>query len=196
MSNIELIRFGMNSAMKMLLKNNVRSKASRGLFYRSLRAIHLSLNKINSESEWHSVMRRREAIQLLSEISKSLADVHFTCVSLTPSARSNEEFELRINAFLGVKSLKKVQSIVNKHGLILKGDKGSLLIYAAETRLVETQRRYEVVRTQSADGEIHFILNGPKFNDADNISTLNETEIREIMKNEAQKPLHLTREYE
>jgi len=186
----------MNSAMNMLLKNNVRSKASRGLFYRSLRAIHLSLNKINSESEWHSVMRRREAIRLLSEISKSLAEVHVTCVSLTLRDRSNEEFELRINAFLDVKSLKKVQSIVNKRRLTLKEDKGSLLIYATETKPIETQRRYEVVRTQSTDGEIHFILNGPKFNDADNRSTLNQTQIREIMKNEAQKPLHLTREYE
>jgi hypothetical protein len=89
-----------------------------------------------------------------------------------------------------------VQSLVNEHGLILKEDKGSLLIYAPETKLIETQR-YEIVSTQSADGEIHLILNGRKFNDAsNNRRLLNETQIREIMKNEAQKPLRLIREYE
>jgi len=144
-----------------------------------------------------SVMRRREAIRLFSEIYESIPDVYITCVSLTPSARSDEEFELRINASLDVKSLKNVQFIVNRHGMILREDKGSLLIYASETKPVEMQKRYEIVRTQSADGEIHFILNGFKFNDvSSNRSTLNETEIREIMKNEAQKPLRLIREYE
>jgi hypothetical protein len=141
-------------------------------------------------------MQRREAIRLFSEICKSIPDAYITYTSLAPSARSNEEFELRINASLDVKSLKNVQSLVNKHGLILKKDKGSLLIYSSETKTIETQRRYEIVRIQSSDGEIHFILNGLKFNDADNRSTLNETQIREIMKNEAQKPLHLIREYE
>jgi hypothetical protein len=142
-------------------------------------------------------MRRREAIRFLSEIYKRIPDAHITWVSLTPSARYNEEFELRINASLDVKSLKNVQSLVNKHGMILKEDKGSLLIYSSETKPIEMQKRYEFVRTQSADGEIHFILNGFKFNDTScSRSTLNETQIREIMKNEAQKPLRLIREYE
>jgi hypothetical protein len=142
-------------------------------------------------------MRRREAVRLFSEIYKSIPDAYITCVSLTPRARSNEEFELRINASLDAKSLKKVQFLVNKHGLILKEDERSLLIYSSETKPIKTQKRYEIVRTQSADGEIHFILNGFKFNDASyNRSTLNETQIREIMKNEAQKPLRLIREYE
>jgi len=141
-------------------------------------------------------MRRREAVRLFSEIYKSIPTAYITCASLTPRARSNEEFELRINVSLDAESLKKVQSLVNKHGLILKEDKGTLLVYAPETKTVETQKRYEVVRTQSVDGEIHFILNGFKFNDSNNRSTLNEAEIKEIMKNEAQKPLHLIREYE
>jgi hypothetical protein len=141
-------------------------------------------------------MRRREAVSLFSEIYKSIPDAYITWASLTPRARSNEEFELRINASLDVENLKKVQSLVNERGLILKEDKGSLLIYGPETKPVETQKRYEIVRTQSADGEIHLILNGFKFNGSDKRSTLNQTEIREIMKNEAQKPLHLIREYE
>ena len=142
-----------------------------------------------------SVMRRREAIRLFADICKCVPDAYMTCVSLTPRARSSEEFELRINASLDVKSLKNVQSLVNKHGMILKQDKESLLIYAPEAKPVEVQKRYEIVRTESADGEIHLILNGSKFNDAfNNRSTLNETQIREIMKNEAQKPLHLTRQ--
>jgi hypothetical protein len=58
-------------------------------------------------------------------------------------------------------------------------------------------KRFDVVRAQSADGEIHLILTEIKLNDAlNNTSDLNETEIREIMKKEAQKPLHLIREYE
>ena len=58
-------------------------------------------------------------------------------------------------------------------------------------------KRFEMVRTQSSDGEIHLILTDLKLNDAsNNTSDLNETEIREIMKKEAQKPLHLLREYE
>jgi len=142
-------------------------------------------------------MRRREAVRLFSEIYKSIPDAPVTWASLTPTARSSEEFELRINVSLDVKSIKKVQSLVNKRGLILKEDKGSLLIHAPETKSIQTQRRYEIVRTQSSDGEVHLILNELKFNDASgNRSALNEAQIREIMKNEAQKPLHLTREYE
>jgi hypothetical protein len=58
-------------------------------------------------------------------------------------------------------------------------------------------KRFGIVKTQSSDGEIHFILTELKLNDAlNNTSDLNETKIREIMKKEAQKPLHLIREYE
>ena len=56
-------------------------------------------------------------------------------------------------------------------------------------------KRFDVVKTQSSDGEIHLILTELKLNDAlSNTNDLNETEIREIMKKEAQKPLHLIRE--
>ena len=58
-------------------------------------------------------------------------------------------------------------------------------------------KRFDMVRTQSSDGEIHLILTELKLNDAlRNTSDFNETEIREIMKKEAQKPLHLKRKYE
>jgi len=142
-------------------------------------------------------MQRREAIRLFTKIYQSIPDAYITCVSLTPKAPSNKEFELRINVSLDVKSLKNVQSLVNNHGMILKENKGSLLIYASETKPAEMEKRYAIVRTQSEDGEIHFLLNGPKFDeDSNNTSTLNETEIREFMKNEAQKPLLLIRQYE
>ena len=142
-------------------------------------------------------MQRREAIRLFAEIYKSIPDAYISCVSLTPRARSDEEFQLRINASLDVKSLKNVQSLVNEHGMILKESQGSLLIYAPETKPVKMEKRYAIVRTRSEDGEIHFILNGHKFDeDSNNRSTLNETEIREFMKNEAQKPLLLIRQYE
>jgi hypothetical protein len=58
-------------------------------------------------------------------------------------------------------------------------------------------KRFDIVRTQSSDGEIHLILIELKLNDtSNNTSDSNRTEIREIMKKEAQKPLHLMREYE
>lgn len=58
-------------------------------------------------------------------------------------------------------------------------------------------KRYEIVRTQSSDGEIHLIFSELKLNDAsNNRSELDETQIRQIMKKEAQKPLRLIREYE
>jgi hypothetical protein len=142
-------------------------------------------------------MRRREAIRLFREVCGCIPEALISCSSLTPRVRSKEEFELRINASLDVKSLENVQSIVNKHGMILREDKGFLLICASEAKPIEMQKRYEIVRTQSSDGEVHLILNELKLNDASgNRSALNEAQIREIMKNEAQKPLHLTREYE
>jgi len=58
-------------------------------------------------------------------------------------------------------------------------------------------KRYDVVRTRSPDGEIHLIITDLKLNEAfSDESVLDETKIREMMKKEAQKPLHLIREYE
>ena len=58
-------------------------------------------------------------------------------------------------------------------------------------------KRFDMVRTQSSDGEIHLIITELKLNDAmNNADCLNEAKIREIMKKEAQKPLLLIREYE
>jgi hypothetical protein len=51
-------------------------------------------------------------------------------------------------------------------------------------------KRYKIVRTQSSNGEIHLILSELKLNNtSNNRSVLDETQIREIMKKEAQKPL-------
>jgi hypothetical protein len=58
-------------------------------------------------------------------------------------------------------------------------------------------KRYEILRTQSSDGEIHLILGELELNNSSkDRSELDETQIRKIMKDEAQKPLHLLREYE
>jgi hypothetical protein len=58
-------------------------------------------------------------------------------------------------------------------------------------------KRYEILRTQSSDGEIHLILSELELNNSSkDRSELDETQIRKIMKDEAQKPLHLLREYE
>jgi hypothetical protein len=166
-------------------------------FLHELESNSLKLKQRHIPNLSGSVMRRREAIRLFSEICGCIPEALISCASLTPSVRSNEEFELRINASLDVESLKNLQSLVNKHGMVLKEDKGSLLIYKSETKPTEMQKRYEIVRTQSSDGEIHLILNELRLNDAfNNRSELNETQIKEIMKNEAQKPLRLTREYE
>jgi hypothetical protein len=55
-------------------------------------------------------------------------------------------------------------------------------------------KKYEVLRTQSQDGEIHLILSELKLNDSSNSrSELDENQIRAIMKKEAQKPLRLMR---
>jgi hypothetical protein len=62
---------------------------------------------------------------------------------------------------------------------------------------MEMVKRYEILRTQSLDGEIHLILSELELSDASkNRSELDETQIRRIMKVEAQKPLLLLREYE
>lgn len=73
----------------------------------------------------------------------------------------------------------------------------SLILTSNSSSDEQMVKRFDVVRTQSSDGEIHLILTELKLNDAlNNTSDLNETKIREIMKKEAQKPLHLIREYE
>ena len=60
---------------------------------------------------------------------------------------------------------------------------------------MEMVKKYEVLRTQSPDGEIHLILSELVLCDASRKrSELDETQIRKIMKAEAQKPLHLMRE--
>ena len=84
-------------------------------------------------------MRRREAVRLFREIGKCIPGAFISSVSLTPSNRFKEEFELRINVSLDDKSLKNVQSLVEKHRMILKEDKGSLLIYASETKPIEME---------------------------------------------------------
>ena len=79
-------------------------------------------------------MRRGEAARLFSEICECIPDAFISKISLTPSNRSKEEFDLQISVSLDVKSLMNVQSVVNKYGMILKEDQGSLLISGSQTK--------------------------------------------------------------
>lgn len=55
-------------------------------------------------------------------------------------------------------------------------------------------REFDIIRTQSLDGEIHFILAELKLNESSaDKCNLDEAQIKEIMRKEAQKPLLLTR---
>jgi len=77
-------------------------------------------------------MRRREATRIFSEISAFIHDAPIYSISLMPHGPSGEDFDLRINLDLDAKSLKNVQSVVSKHGMILKEDKGSLVILGTQ----------------------------------------------------------------
>lgn len=138
-------------------------------------------------------MRRREAVRIFREFYECTPDADVRWVSITPTTRSKEEFELRLSASLDVESLKNIQAIVNEHGVILKEDHESLLVYS-DTKPIEIRKKYEIIGMQSLDGDVHIILGEPKLYDTPlNRSELDETQIKEIMKGEAQKPLRLAR---
>ena len=62
---------------------------------------------------------------------------------------------------------------------------------------MELTKRYDVVETHSQDGEIHLIIVDLKLDGSvENAHGLDETQIREVMKKEAEKPLKLRREFE
>jgi len=73
-------------------------------------------------------MRRREAVLLFREICECIPDAFVTGISLIASDLS-EEFELRMNLSLNAKGIEDVQSLVSRHGLQLKEDRGTLVIY-------------------------------------------------------------------
>ncbi len=72
-------------------------------------------------------MQRSEGVQVFREICQCIPDALISSISIAP--RSTEEFELRISMFLDKQSLQHIQAIVDSHGLILREDKGTLLIY-------------------------------------------------------------------
>lgn len=51
----------------------------------------------------------------------------------------------------------------------------------------------QITRTQTLDGEIHFIIGELKLNDASSGKCDLDQNQREIMRKEAQKPLHIMR---
>ena len=75
-------------------------------------------------------MQRSEGVQVVREICQCIPDALISSISIAP--RSTEEFELRISMFLDKQSLQHIQTIVDSHGLILREDKGTLLIYRGE----------------------------------------------------------------
>ena len=82
-------------------------------------------------------MRRREAVSIFREICECVPDAFVSKISLNQKKSAREGFELRINVFLGGDSFGSVQSIVNKRGLTLKEDQGSLLIYRSQASKIE-----------------------------------------------------------
>ncbi len=81
-------------------------------------------------------MLRREAVRLFKEICECIPDVFVDGFSLKANSL-NGEFELHMNMSLNAKSIKNVQSLVNKHGLLLKEDKGIIVIYGSEQNPTE-----------------------------------------------------------
>ena len=78
-------------------------------------------------------MQRREVIQVFREICECIPDAFISTISLASNGRAKGQFALRIDVALNAKSLENVKSIVVKHGLTMKEDRGSLLIYGSET---------------------------------------------------------------
>ena len=58
-------------------------------------------------------------------------------ISLVPSRRFKEEFELRINLALDTQNKTNIETIVKKHGIHLKEFEDSLLIYGSKTKTDE-----------------------------------------------------------
>jgi len=80
-------------------------------------------------------MRRREAILVFREICECIPDVFINSITLSPSMPSLRDFVLRLNMSLNNRNLVSVQSIVNKHGLSMKENKGFVLIYGSGTHV-------------------------------------------------------------
>ncbi len=82
------------------------------------------------------VMQRREAIRLFKEICECIPDAFVDGFSLIASSL-NGEFELHMNTSLNTKGIENVQSLVSKHGLLLKEDKGIIVIYGSKQKTTE-----------------------------------------------------------
>jgi len=84
-------------------------------------------------------MRRREAILVFREICECIPDVFINSITLSLSTPSQRDFVLRLNMSLNRGNIMNVQSIVRKHGLLMKENKGFLLIYGSGTPLSEIE---------------------------------------------------------
>jgi hypothetical protein len=122
--------------MGKMLKIMYAAKLQALIFHLRLRVIHLSSNNLTIPFTC-SVMQRREAIRLFREICKCIPSMLVSSISLTPIDRFKHDFQLRINTDLSDESLKDVEFIVKKHGMKLKEDKGTLLIYAVDPIEIE-----------------------------------------------------------
>lgn len=84
-------------------------------------------------------MRRREAVRLFREISECIPDAFISSIALIKNSRLKEEFDLQINVALNPKHMQNLQSLVGRHGMQLKEDKGTLIIYGRTSKHIKLQ---------------------------------------------------------
>lgn len=85
-------------------------------------------------------MRRREGIQLFKEICKCIPDAFISSISLSQkNMPSRKDFELKINVALDGNHLRSVETLVSKHGFLMKEHGDSLVIYGSKTKTGEMQ---------------------------------------------------------
>jgi hypothetical protein len=84
-------------------------------------------------------MRRREAVRLFREISECIPDAFISSISLIKNSRLKEEFDLQITVSLNPKNMQNLQTLIGKHGMQLKEEKGSLIIYGTTPNRLKLQ---------------------------------------------------------
>jgi hypothetical protein len=82
-------------------------------------------------------MRRREAIVLFRKISECIPDSFISGVSLTPLNCIRKQFELRINVNVDAQSITVIRQLVEKRGMALEEDKGTLWIHEVENEKIQ-----------------------------------------------------------
>ena len=63
-----------------------------------------------------------------------MPDAFVSSISLSPNTLSKTDFEIKLNMAFDEKYLKDMVALVSRHGLTLKENKGSLLIYGSNVK--------------------------------------------------------------